>query len=339
LTDRDRFISLHGRWCLLTGAAVAAAVSWYVVAARGAERWPGGSSLPGLVLGAVASLIILFEFALWPRRTRWFRTARWLGSAELWMKAHLWLGLLSLPLVLLHSGFRLGGTFSTVLALCFFVVIASGVGGLLLQNLVPRLLWEQVPRETIFGEIAEVARQYASDGQRIVALTCGEAPALDSLPAAGEPIRFPTIDQSPGRSPSDAVAPVVRAGALRQVGTEVSRERVGKTEFDLVPLAAALSQAFQRDIGEYLLTGASPRRRLGSPARNKTYFAALRPLVASEAWPAVDALADLCEARRQLDSQRRWHLLLHGWLWFHLPLSAALVVLVVVHVVFALRYG
>jgi hypothetical protein len=228
--------------------------------------------------------------------------------------------------------------FSTVLSVCFFVVIASGLGGLVLQNVVPRLLWEQVPRETIFGEIDEIARQYAADGQRIVALTCGEAP---TLPDSAKPRRSPQQldDRSHGRDQRDSVSPDDRAGAARQVGTEVTRERTGKTEFVSVSLAGALSQAFQRDLGAYLLTGASPRGRLGNSARNKAYFDALRPLVASEAWLAVDALADLCEARRQLDSQRRWHRLLHGWLWFHLPISAALVMLLIVHVVFALRFS
>lgn len=256
------------------------------------------------------------------------------------MKAHLWLGLLSLPLVLLHSGAHMGGAFSTVLALTFYVVILSGVGGLFLQNVVPRLLWQYVPSETIFGEIDEVARQYASDGARVVLLTCGEAAEAEQR-SSSSAVRADAIGQSRGVRPSaDSNEPLVaRAGAARSVGTEIQPTRSGKREYPFVPLAAALAQAFQRDLEPYLLTGRSSRQQLGSTARDAAYFATLRTLVAAEAWPAIDALAQLCAARRQLDQQRVWHVVLHGWLWLHLPLSAALVVLLVMHVVFALRYG
>ena len=45
----------------------------------------------------VAGAIMLFELALWFRKTTWFRTCRCLGSAQSWMKAHIWLGLLTVP--------------------------------------------------------------------------------------------------------------------------------------------------------------------------------------------------------------------------------------------------
>src|SRR5678816_3556239 len=79
-----------------------------------------------------------------------------IGSAQLWMKIHLWLGFLAVPLVLLHSGGRLGGALSTTIMLLFGVVIGSGLLGLLAQHLVPTLMTSRVPRETVGGQIEHV---------------------------------------------------------------------------------------------------------------------------------------------------------------------------------------
>jgi len=46
----------------------------------------------------------------------------------------------------------------------------------------------------------------------------------------------------------------------------------------------------------------------------------------------------ICEEERQLLRQRRMHGVLHAWLIIHVPLSFALMVLAVVHIVMALKY-
>lgn len=49
-------------------------------------------------------------------------------------------------------------------------------------------------------------------------------------------------------------------------------------------------------------------------------------------------LADLMEERRQLARQKTLHHWLHGWLFVHVPVSAVLMLLVIVHIVTALWY-
>ena len=112
--DRGNFVAQHFRWVALVIVVTALAIAWYVGEARYAERWPGGGSRVGIALGLLAGVIFVFEAALPLRRTRWLRTARLAGNAKLWMKAHLWLGLLTVPLVVLHCGFRTGGTFTKI---------------------------------------------------------------------------------------------------------------------------------------------------------------------------------------------------------------------------------
>jgi hypothetical protein len=78
---------------------------------------------------------------------------------------------------------------------------------------------------------------------------------------------------------------------------------------------------------------------LGSRQKNTWYFDDLRLRVAPELRTLVDQLDELCERRRQLNVQKSLHFWLHNWLWLHLPLSVALLVLLAAHIFFALRFG
>ena len=52
----------------------------------------------------------------------------------------------------------------------------------------------------------------------------------------------------------------------------------------------------------------------------------------------LNELQALCDLRRQFDIQARLHWWLHSWVWVHLPLSVALVGLLVAHIYTALRF-
>ena len=120
--------------------------------------------------------IILFEMLLWPRKSLW-RGWR-LGRTKLWMTAHIWLGLLTLPLLLLHGGFHFSVTSSTLAAVLMWLlvlVVGSGQLGLVFQNILPRLMLDQVPAETIYSQIGHVLEQYRAEAERLVELTCGRS--------------------------------------------------------------------------------------------------------------------------------------------------------------------
>src|SRR5437879_5500895 len=134
--------------------AAAGASFWYFWSSAGRADWPGGSSIPGFTFGIVGGLICIFELLLWWRKK--VRTWR-IGRTQVWLRAHIWLGLLSVPLLVYHSGFRLGGTLSTVLMVLLFVVVASGIWGLVLQQVIPRRMLDEIPAETIYGQIDRLA--------------------------------------------------------------------------------------------------------------------------------------------------------------------------------------
>jgi len=327
LSDRKSFLALHFWWFCGVLCATIGAIAWYVSDWHG--RLPGGSSRSGMTFGIVAAVIIFFECSLWLRRTRLFRTSRRLSNAQTWMKAHLWLGLLSLPLALMHSGFQLGGTFTTTLGVTFLVVIASGMYGLIVQNILPRMLVDLVPDETIHSQIGEVSRQLALEAWRISSLH-----GMAELPAERREKLGVAMDSSGERA---------ILGAARRVGTIIERSPHPERDLPFTRAtagpAAALKAALEQEIEPFLLTGRSPGGWLTTAQRIEWYFEELRRQIGSaEAHPAIEAIAQLCQRRRQFNLQRKLHFWLHGWLAAHLPLSAALLVLLLGHIYFALRY-
>jgi hypothetical protein len=325
LVDRAN-LPMHRRWLAIVCLATLGSIGWYLWHGRDADRWPGGSSLPGLLFGVAAALIIVFEFLLWPRRWRKVRALR-IGRTQTWLRAHIWLGLLSVPLVVLHTGFVLGGPLSTLLAAVFAIVIASGVFGLIMQKFLPRLMLEAVPAETIYSQIDYVAQQHAADAQRLVLATCGGPRETDHETLAPA--------HSPGESEEEAFVVI---GAVRSVGNV--RGKVLATQARAVSVAnpQALRMAFFDTIKPYLEHGAATGSLLEERTRAAAWFEELRRGAGPEAEQVVGALENWCENRRQFDLQARLHRWLHGWLSVHLPLSAALLILLAAHIVAALRY-
>ena len=90
------------------------------------------------------------------------------GRAQTWMRGHLWLGLLSLPLILLHSGFRYGHGLTAVLMTLLIIVVASGVFGAVLQHYMPHVMTREMTMETIYEEIGHVRAQLLEEAEEIV---------------------------------------------------------------------------------------------------------------------------------------------------------------------------
>jgi hypothetical protein len=134
---------------LATLAAAAPAALWYAGAKVNWWDWPKASGPVGVSLGLLGGLIVYFEMALAPRK--WFRGRRF-GAARAWMKWHVWLGLACLPVIVIHSGFAFGGWLSATTMVLFLIVIASGVYGLILQQWIPKKLYDDTPNETVAAQ-------------------------------------------------------------------------------------------------------------------------------------------------------------------------------------------
>jgi hypothetical protein len=310
----------HRRWFLFLVVASVAALLGYALEGYLSGLWPGGSSISGFTYGVIGGLIILFEMLLWVRKK--FRVVR-VGRATLWMKAHIWLGLLCVPLLVLHSGFRFWNlALSGILMGILFVVIASGVWGLSLQQILPTVMLEELPAETIRSQIDRVLGQLLAEARRLVRLTCGQSGSQ-------------TVGDV-GTVADDQTYLVI--GAVRAVGRVQGKVLQTRTQAMMVLDSEPLLIFFEQQVVPFFEAKHPSRSPLGSTKRATSMFRELKSFVPEEAHGVVDTIEGLCDQRRQLARQIRLHAWLHVWLCVHLPVSVALLVLMIVHVFYAMKY-
>ncbi len=165
---------------------------------------PRGGTWPGLIFGAVGTLMILFCGLLGVRK----RVPTWrLGNAGSWMRAHIWLGLLSAPMILFHGGFAMGGTLTQVLMWLLFIVVASGIHGLAVQQFLPRLLTNQVETETIYEQIPHVIEQLADEALQVIESVCGPLSPPSEPLAPPSPADAAAASRPPARPKAKPAAP------------------------------------------------------------------------------------------------------------------------------------
>jgi hypothetical protein len=89
------------------------------------------------------------------------------GNVQRWLRGHIWLTLLTIPLILLHSGFRLGGPMTTTLMVLYAIVMVSGIYGLILQHKLPTMMKESLPAEIVFEQIPNVRAQLCAAAEKL----------------------------------------------------------------------------------------------------------------------------------------------------------------------------
>jgi hypothetical protein len=112
-----------------------------------------GAKPLGLMFGIVAFLIFLFASALGVRKKR--RLWR-IGSVQSWLRAHIWLTILTVPLVLFHCGFKIGGPHTSILFWLWAIVMVSGFWGIAMQHFFPGIMKDRLPREWVYEQIPNV---------------------------------------------------------------------------------------------------------------------------------------------------------------------------------------
>src|SRR5882762_1469509 len=118
-------------------------------------RNAGGTPL-GLIFGTIALSIFIFAALLGVRK----KIVLWrIGTVQRWLRAHIWLTLLTIPLVILHSGFRFGGPMTTLIIILYTVVMVSGIYGLVLQHYMPAMMMEKLPAESVYEQIPHIRAQ------------------------------------------------------------------------------------------------------------------------------------------------------------------------------------
>ncbi len=309
-----RIDKTHRKWAIATLAILIAAVVLYVPYALRPEG-PRGGSGPGLVYGIAGFAMMMYAGVLGARK----KVRAWrLGRAQSWMRGHLWLGLVSFPIILLHAGPTFGVGLTAVLMWLFVIVVVSGLCGAWLQHTMPSRLLREVPMETIYDQIAHVRRQLLDEADTVVADACGKLELETVAPAA-----------------RDAYARKAR-GAVTELATSAATA-LATTERIEAEDSAPLREFYMQEMRAFVQqpTAAHPFADSRIAAAR---FEKVRALVPADFEAPIADLENICDEERQLIRQSRLHRVLHGWLLVHVPLSIALLVLAVVHIVVALRY-
>jgi hypothetical protein len=288
--------STHKRWFVVTAAVATVALAIYLVVVRMTRGGLTGGSPVGLWYGIIGSALMVYAGLLAAHRKflRW----TWLGARTTWLRGHIWLGLLSAVFLLCHAGFHWGGPLTVALWLAVIGVLATGVFGLLLQQVLPRLLTVRVPAEAPYEQIPHLCQVMRRKADGLMDGVCG-----------------PYNADLPNVESTQAVIKLVEdsRAQLRNFYEHDVRPYLSPTPPRRSPMGDSI-QAEARFTKIRSLAGlADVKEQLGQ-------------------------LAELCEDRRQLAEQERIHFWLHAWLAVHVPLSVGLLVLAVTHAVSAVYY-
>jgi hypothetical protein len=283
---------------------LALATSYYVIYAASAANGTEGGSFEGLIFGFAGTACVFFAAFLGVRKKR----PTWrIGRAAWWLKGHLWLGALAFPLILFHAGFRWGGPMTSVLMGSFWLVFLTGLFGMFLQQVMPRLMSKQLPQETVYEQLDHVREGLLAEALALVS----------------------------GTGARRAVARPQKQGAISGRVVE-SRAAVEPAEGEASRRSLALF--LDDEMRPFFRKNGVRESRLCSPHARAALFADLRSRLDPSLHEIASDLEAMCDQRAQLATQRKLHHWLHGWLLVHVPLSWLMVVLTIAHAVMALSY-
>jgi hypothetical protein len=187
------------------------------------HRSVGGTPL-GLIFGAISLGIFIFAALLGVRK----KIVLWrIGNLQRWLRAHIWLTLLTIPLVILHSGFRLGGPMTTLLVAIYAIVMVSGIYGLALQHQLPRIMKDRLPAETVYEQIPHIRAQLYAAAEKMRNSFKPATPTVETDAGAPAPSGSKTV--TTGSTPmasttSELSTPAARAKTV--VGSTITAATV-----------------------------------------------------------------------------------------------------------------
>jgi hypothetical protein len=262
----------------------------------------GGTRL-GLLYGTLAFLIFIFAALLGARKKK----PLWrLGRVETWLKAHIWLTLLTIPLVGFHCGWHWGSSHTTWALILYIIVMGSGIFGLAMQQFMPVLMKERLPREVVFEQIPNIRKRI-----------------LEGLAE----LRKDCTPPDPAAEPAKAKAPAGRA----------SLQGLAEVPAEDLQSARLILEFIDEDAETYLRARNGRGHHLEEQRESDSAFRILRLGVTPRWGERVDDLQAWCDERRRMDIQTRLQYWLHGWLLIHVPFSLLLIVVTLWHAIVAVR--
>ena len=132
-----------------------------------AWAWPWRPGrLGGLAFGILAAALFV-SAALYPWRRRW-KTRPW-GTAQRWLRLHVYGSTLAMWFVLMHMGWQwpAGGMGWLLFGLSWWTTV-TGLAGVWLQRMVPRVLSRRLSVEAIYERIPELVGALVAEADALM---------------------------------------------------------------------------------------------------------------------------------------------------------------------------
>lgn len=284
-----------------------------------------GATPVGLSYGILAFLIFLFAAALAFRK----KVPLWrLGSARFWLRAHVWLTILTFPLVFMHADFKAGAPITFWLLILYGVVMLSGFYGLALQQVLPRLMMERIPLETVYEQIPYLRKRFAE-----LALELRETILKEQTKVKEETKLKEETDKAAAearqKEPEAAAGETAKAepaSTPAAVATEIPVDaRLASLPTDTGSSLEAVLDALEKEVLPYLMVRRTESLSMSRQQYSDQVFRILKLTTTQAHREWISQMESWCDERRSMELQTRYQHWLHSWLLVHVPSSFLLI--------------
>lgn len=261
---------------------------------------PNGGTWLGYTLGTISALLIVWLMFFGIRKRRYLQN---IGTLRGWLSAHIYLGTTLILLVLLHAGFQLGWNIHTFTFVLMLIVIFSGFFGLFAYMRYPAMMTrnrESATRDAMLDEVAEI-------DQNALALADGIDPKIHAIVLRSidkTKLGGGVWTQLRARDGSDLALDSLHKTIADREGKKESATTEMPTMFAMVDFLAGRAQDKQGEAMRKLIDLISRKKALATKVARDIQFQAMMEI----------------------------------WLYFHVPISFALLAALIAHIVSSFFY-
>jgi len=268
---------------------------------------PNGGTWLGYTLGTIGGLLIYWLTWFGIRKRRYSSNV---GSLRGWLSAHVYLGTSLIVIALLHCGFQFGWNLHTLAIVLMFGVIASGFFGVYTYLRYPTLMTRNRDSSTRGAMLEEIAEL----DQNMLALADGIDPKIHAMILRS--IEKTRLGGGPwhllnARDASDPALTMVRAALAARENTNAATAGPAKapggdmpTMFAVVDFLAGTATDRQAEALRKLIDLLSRKKSLATRVARDVQFQSLKEI----------------------------------WLYFHVPLTFALLAALTAHIISVFFY-
>lgn len=296
---------------LAVGLSLAAVVAYVLHDPIGR---PGGGTWLGYTLGGIGAAIILLLLWYGVRKRRFHSST---GTVRGWLSAHVYLGLALIVVGTLHSGFQFGWNIHTLAWALMLGVILSGIYGIYAYRRYPALMTsdrEAAGREMQLQELADLDEQAIT----LAADINDQTHQVVVRSIQHDPVGGGLWTQLRGGPPQ-------RKRSVRRQAQE-TLTNMSET------VVADLEELRKREVARTVDTESTMKFFAGNLADSESDQSSrqLREL--------MDIMTRRRNLARELNRDIQQRALLQIWLYFHVPLSIALLAALAAHIVAVFAY-